>query len=339
MVTRPTVISMFAGCGGSSLGYKMAGFQELLATDFDDDSVKVFKENFPEVQVLQADIVSLSAEKVLDLAGIKPGELDVLDGSPPCQGFSHAGRRRVRDERNDLFREFARMIREIKPKVFVMENVAGMASGRMKGRFLETLGLLRSLDYFVRCRLMDSRYYGVPQARKRLIFIGVRKDLGLPPEFPEPSGQVVTVRQAFAGLPQQIEDKPMKPWLREVAWKIRPGMNFKHVATIFMRAKSSPAGCIATKRLDWGKPSPTITKSEFGSGLLHPDEDRFLTEAELKRLSTFPDDFRFTDRGKAVERIGNAVMPLFMYHIAKTIKEKIIEKTRGAPPIMIKPSA
>jgi DNA (cytosine-5)-methyltransferase 1 len=326
-MVKPTVISTFAGCGGSSLGYKWAGFKELLATDFDDDSIKVFKANFPGVPTLQADIRQVTAAEILALVGLKPGELDVLDGSPPCQGFSHAGRRKVRDERNDLFKEYVRLVREIRPKVFVMENVAGMVSGRMKGRFLEILANLKGLDYRVRCRLMDSRYYDVPQARKRVIFIGVRGDLGLDPVFPKPGTKIISVRKAFEGLPPQVEDRPMPEWFREISPQVRPGMTFKHVATIFLKAKRSAAGCIATRRLEWGKPSPTVVKSEFGhAGLIHPGEDRYLTLAELKRLSTFPDDFIFTSRRLGIERIGNAVMPRFMFHVARAVREGILDR-------------
>jgi len=332
MVKQPTVISTFAGCGGSSLGYKWAGYRELLATDFDDDSVKVFKANFPDVPMLQADICQVTAAQVLEFAGLKPGELDVFDGSPPCQGFSTAGRRQVRDERNDLFKEYVRLIREIRPRAFVMENVKGMAIGRMKGRFLEILGTLRTLDYRVRCRVMNSRYYGVPQSRNRLIFIGVRKDLGLEPVFPEPEKHVVTVRKAFEGLPPQTEDRPMPDWMRRACRKITPGMGVWKIATVFIAEKGSAAGSIATSRLCWGRPCPTIVKSEFGhAGLIHPDEDRYLTTAELKRLASFPDDFKFTNRRLACERIGNAVMPRFMYHIAKTVRERILETAQDGP--------
>lgn len=326
MVKQPTVVSTFAGCGGSSLGYRWAGFTELLALDNDGDSVKVFTANFPEVSVLQADICQVSVPDILKATGLKPGELDVLDGSPPCQGFSHAGRRKVRDTRNDLFKEFVRLVRGLEPRVFVMENVAGMASGRMKGRFIEIMKTLKALNYRVRCRKMNTKYYGVPQSRERLIFIGVRKDLGLEPAFPEPEKSIATVRKAFAGLPPQVEDRPMPDWLRQAAKHIKAGMNFKHIANVFLKAKDSPAGCIATRRQYWDRPASTITKSEFGSGLLHPEEDRFLTLAELKRLSTFPDDFKFTDRRLGCERIGNAVMPRFMYHIARTIRVEILDK-------------
>jgi DNA (cytosine-5)-methyltransferase 1 len=104
----PTVISLFAGCGGSSLGYGMAGYRELLAVEWDANAVETFRLNFPDVPVYHGDIAALDVEKCLSLAGIAPGELDVLDGSPPCQGFSTAGKREMGDDRNQLFHEFRR---------------------------------------------------------------------------------------------------------------------------------------------------------------------------------------------------------------------------------------
>ena len=195
----PTVISIFAGCGGSSLGYKWAGFNELLAIDFDRNSVETFRLNFPKVPIWQRDIKNVSVQEILDFCKIKKEELDVLDGSPPCQGFSTAGKRVVTDERNDLFLEFIRIVKGLQPKVFLMENVPGMARGRMRGRFKETMLSLKSFNYRVRCKIMNAKYYGVPQSRQRLIWIGIRNDLGIEPSFPTPNKKYLTVREAFLG--------------------------------------------------------------------------------------------------------------------------------------------
>ena len=126
----PTVISTFACGGGSSLGYSMAGFRELLANEWDDNAVQTFKLNFPDVPVIQGDIAKLTVEEVLNIIGLKPGELDVFDGSPPCQGFSTAGKRVMDDPRNGLYKEYVRLLRGLQPKVFVMENVSGMVKGK-----------------------------------------------------------------------------------------------------------------------------------------------------------------------------------------------------------------
>ena len=173
----PTVVSLFAGCGGSSLGYSMAGYRELLAVEWDDHAVETFRLNFPGVPVWQGDIADLSVEECLRITGLNPGELDVLDGSPPCQGFSTAGKRRMEDGRNQLFREYVRLLRGLRPKVLVMENVSGLVKGKMRVIFSEILRDLKASGYKVSARLMNAMYFGVPQSRERMIFIGVREDL------------------------------------------------------------------------------------------------------------------------------------------------------------------
>ena len=114
----PKVISLFAGGGGSSLGYSMAGYHELLAVEWDNNAVQIFKLNFPEIPIYHNDICHLSATECLKLAGILVGKLDVLDGSPPCQGFSTAGKREFTDNRNQLYHQYVRLLRGLKPKVF-----------------------------------------------------------------------------------------------------------------------------------------------------------------------------------------------------------------------------
>lgn len=196
-VDAPTVISTFAGCGGSSLGYSMAGFRELLAVEWDDNAVATFQLNFPDVPVYHGDIAKLSVDECLRLVKIKPGELDVLDGSPPCQGFSTAGNRRLDDPRNDLFREFVRLLRGLRPHVFVMENVSGMVKGKMKLVFAECMRELKASGYFVSARLMNAMYFDVPQSRQRMIFIGVRDDLGITPSHPMAMCKPVSVSEAL----------------------------------------------------------------------------------------------------------------------------------------------
>ena len=186
MSGKPTVISTFAGCGGSSLGYKWAGFKELLAVEWDDNAVETFKLNFPDVPVWKRDIHKVTGKEILEFTGLKPGELDVLDGSPPCQGFSTAGKRNVNDDRNDLSYEYIRLINELQPKVFVMENVSGMVKGPMKGRFKEIMRALKDTGYNVKCKLMNTMYYEVPQSRQRLIWIGVKDG---EPAYPEPKNK------------------------------------------------------------------------------------------------------------------------------------------------------
>ena len=124
MVKQFTVVDTFSGGGGSSLGWKLAGFKELLAVEFDPDAITTFRMNFPEVNLFAGDIAKLSGEEALRITGLKPGELDVFSGSPPCQGFSMSGKRELADPRNSLFKEYARLLNTFKPKVFTFENIS-----------------------------------------------------------------------------------------------------------------------------------------------------------------------------------------------------------------------
>jgi DNA (cytosine-5)-methyltransferase 1 len=318
---QPTVISTFAGGGGSSLGYKWAGFKELLAIDFDKNAVETFRANFPDVPIWERDIRTVQTNEILELCKIKVGELDVFDGSPPCQGFSTAGKRQVKDERNDLFKPYANLIKELQPKVFVMENVSGMIKGKMKGKFLEIMKVLKGMNYNVKVKLMNAKYYEVPQSRERLIFIGVRNDLNVESTFPTPLNKIITVREVLSGL-INIENelseafnktpKYIKPLLEkmkdyETASKYSDGIKY-----------------FSHKRNGINKPSRTILKQP---DTYHHCENRLLTLSELKILSSFPKDYIFVgDLIKNYNRIGNAVMPKMMYHIAKNIRENILEK-------------
>jgi len=185
----PTFVSLFAGCGGSSLGYSAAGYRELLAVELDPKAAEVFRLNFPDVPVHVGDVRELPVDKATESAGLSgPGELDLLDGSPPCQGFSLAGKRRFWDPRNELYNEFVRFLEGLEPKAFVMENVPGMAKGKMKAVFADAMRKLKNAGYKVKCGILDARWYGVPQERERLIWIGVREDLGTEPSLPPADG-------------------------------------------------------------------------------------------------------------------------------------------------------
>jgi len=197
----PTVVSTFAGCGGSSLGYSMAGFDERLAVEWEDHAVSTFKLNFPEVPVYHGDIGAITVDEALERTGLTPGDLDVFDGSPPCQGFSTAGKRMVDDDRNQLFREYIRLIKGFRPKVIVMENVSGMIKGEHKRIQGEIMDELRAAGYNVSCKLLSAHLLNVPQKRQRLIFIGTRKDLDIAPAHPRPLSAPVNCTKAFEGLP------------------------------------------------------------------------------------------------------------------------------------------
>ena len=169
-----TLVSLFAGCGGSSLGYKQAGFDIKLAVEWDTKAADVYKRNFDGTQMFVGDIADLTDEQALEITGLKPGELDVMDGSPPCQGFSTAGKRTFADSRNRLFEEYVRLLNLFRPKMLVMENVSGLRKGKMKLMFAEMTLALKGAGYRVSCRELNASWYGVPQDRRRLSWVGVR---------------------------------------------------------------------------------------------------------------------------------------------------------------------
>jgi DNA (cytosine-5)-methyltransferase 1 len=287
-MVKPTVISTFAGCGGSSLGYQMAGFKELLAVEWDNNAAETFKLNFPKVPLFHGDIKELSVEKCLKLAKIKPRELDVFDGSPPCQGFSTAGKRKFHDPRNSLFQEYCRLLKGLQPKVFIMENVTGMVKGVMKQAYLKIISELRECGYKVQGEVMNAMYYGVPQSRQRVILIGVRKDLRVEPSHPKPQTKPINIRKIF------------------------PYITGHSRGQFDMKIKSN--NTIAY----------TLTKKRTME-FIEKGEKRYPTINEAKIMGTFPKDFMFIG-GEVTqwERIGNSVPPLLMEAIAIHIRDKIL---------------
>jgi len=329
-----TVISTFAGCGGSSLGYKWAGFKELLAIDFDKNAVETFKLNF-DVPIWQKDIKEIMANEILEFCNIEKGELDVLDGSPPCQGFSTAGKRQVNDNRNDLFKEFVRLINGLQPKVFVMENVSGMIKGKMKGMFIEIMKTLKGLNYQVKCKLMNAKYYNVPQSRERVIFIGVRNDLNIEPSYPEPNNKLITIKDL---LPIKITNDDIKV-TNSINWNAKPYCYFKsvnlkpeHNLGEYYKGKYFSYGIISNN-----KPCPTIQKS-----MANPKPKQFMIldnkihnipENLIKLCGSYLLSFKYKlfkeplkNYCNLIERIGNSVPPKFMQAIAENIKINVLNK-------------
>lgn len=318
----PTVISTFAGCGGSSLGYSMAGFRELLAVEWDDNAVETFKLNFPDVPVYHGDIAKLSVDECLKMTGLEPGQLDVFDGSPPCQGFSTAGKRNFNDDRNQLFREYVRLLRGLQPKVFVMENVSGMVKGKMKLIFADILRELKASGYRVSARLLNAMYFHVPQSRERMIFIGVREDLGIEPSYPRAESSPVVVRDAFAGIEKLPGPTPTAGTkIAECCWGMRQG----ETASDFYKKNWG----FNLFRLAWDKPSPTFTKGGGACGLIHPELPRKCVKEEYQAVMSFPRQYKFIGtEDDARARLGNSVPPLLMRSVAQHIRQSILTNTQ-----------
>ncbi|HZK44123.1 MAG TPA: DNA cytosine methyltransferase [Syntrophomonadaceae bacterium] len=179
-----TAVDLFAGAGGFSLGFSKLGFEVLLANDNWKAAAKTYKANHPETEFIFKDIEDLEVKEILDKTSKSRGEIDLIIGGPPCQGFSTVGKRFIDDPRNRLFKEYVRIVEGVYPKVFVMENVVGLTN-MQKGKVLEQiLSQFQSLGYKVQFKILNALDYGVPQIRERVVLIGTRYDIGI--EFPEP---------------------------------------------------------------------------------------------------------------------------------------------------------
>lgn len=206
----PTAIDLFAGAGGMSLGFKQAGFRVIGAFELEQRNVETYRQNFPSAHVHQADLSECSGKELLTAAQENAGQVDVIFGGPPCQGFSYGGKRDLHDERNLLIYDFARIVREIQPKYFVLENVHGLLSGHARDVVNSFIHRVRLAGYRVvdDIRVLNAADYGVPQRRKRTFILGCQTELTTP-RYPEPASLInedgspysPTVWDAISDLP------------------------------------------------------------------------------------------------------------------------------------------
>ena len=351
-----TVASTFSGAGGSCTGYRMAGFKVVWANEFVPAAQASYKANCASDSILDCrDIKLVQASEILAATGLKVGELDIFDGSPPCQAFSTAGKREkgwgkdksyehgAKQKNETLFDEYTRLLRGLKPKVFVAENVSGLVKGTAKGYFLEILAALKASGYRVTCRVLDAQWLGVPQQRQRTIFIGVREDLNLEPTHPKPLAYRYSVRDALPwiigasvathGFTKGDELTPDKP---APAVPASGGATYTghqveaetDTSRYVVQGLVAHSGYKKTIR-PFEEPSQTIQASgasEHLSGIIQTKtEKRKFTIDELKRICAFPDDFILCGSyAQQWERLGNSVPPLMMRAIASTIRDRIL---------------
>ena len=332
-------VSTFSGCGGSSLGYRMAGFRVLWASEFIEAARETYRANAAPYTILDSrDIRAVRAEDVLTATGLGVGEIDLLDGSPPCSSYSTAGAGARgwgkaksysgREQRtDDLWPEYIRLVRDLRPRTFVAENVAGMVRGVAKGVFVETLAALKACGYRVAARVLDASWLGVPQQRRRLIFVGVRDDLGIEPVHPKPFPHQYTLRD---GVPWV--DRP-----DENPFPVEPETNINKYAIGREWDRMGRAGTQSEKyfqlvrpRLDRPVPTLTATAGQTGAaGVCHPLERRKFSIAEAKRLGGFPDDFKFCGTyTEQFERVGRCVPPVMMSHIAAAVRDGVLRRIK-----------
>jgi DNA (cytosine-5)-methyltransferase 1 len=336
------VASLFSGCGGSSLGYRMAGFKVVWANEFIPAARDTYVANFPTTPIDPRDIRAINADDIVAATGIAIGELDILDGSPPCSSFSVAGRRQLdwgkvktysetRQRTDDLFFQFVRLLTALQPRAFVAENVAGLIRGVGKGFFLDILAALKGTGYRVEVRLLDAQWLGVPQVRQRLFFVGVRPDLEAPPAFPSPLPYRYTLRDATDATTATIEpETDMRRF--EVGKELDKLGQGGRSARYFQLARASLA-----------EPAPTIIAKGGDPSIAtvaHPTECRKFSIAELRAICGFPADFVLTGTYRQQwERLGRAVPPPMMAAIASAIRDRVLTHEKGATCVAPSPRA
>ena len=339
---RYTCIDSFCGAGGLGLGLQRAGFEILLGFDIDEKCIETIKQNTAYLQhpVMQADVADMLHGKLLTLSGLQRGELFLLAGGPPCQGFSVQRRGSDTDARNTLVLKYGQLVKELYPYYFIMENVTGLAGKRGKTILQQLMDELEEIGYHVHIKLLDAQEYGVPQRRKRYILIGERKDIGTAYVYPKPIGVRKTVRDAIGSLPVPPEDGTDAQGL---SWHRRDklsALNIKRIQALREGQgrddlpKELRANCHKIDsaiighrnvygRMAWDEVAPTITarfdsftRGKFG----HPSQDRSISLREGALLQTFPLDFAFVGNKVDVARqIGNAVPPVLAEYIGKSI--------------------
>ena len=357
------VLSTFAGGGGSSTGYRLAGGKILAVNEFVPEAQNTYRENYPNTTIVPGDIKELTGTYLMEQAGVKVSELDILDGSPPCSAFSMAGSVSHGEGRThadafgktkqysdikgvenveDLFFEFLRVAKDIKPKVIIGENVEGLTMGQAERYFHKIQNTFEEIGYLVVADVLDASYFGVPQSRKRCFFIGVREDVAekvginfmtMYQLYPDKNDFRTTLGEAINDVVN--EDKEELDYLID---KISPE---KAVGKTLMKMPKDPDKVLTgmdyhekghhfnLKRSSLRKPCPTITAMGNLAGVAgtcHPTEDRKFTIKELKRIMSLPEDFKLTGKHKQQsERIGRMVPPLMMKALAESVYNKVLK--------------
>jgi len=358
-------IDLFAGAGGLSYGLKQAGFDMKLGIEVDPNAALTLQENNKGMNVVVSDIRSLDPLAVIKSAGLKKGDIDLVAGGPPCQGFSHSNKRSrsLTNPLNNLYKQFFRFVKKLEPEVFLLENVAGLKT-LQKGVVLKDILKIGEdlLRYHVQWDTFDAVDAGVPQRRKRLFFIGTKHEQnGI---LKVRKSKIVTVREALDDLPMcengnRVDElaysrnsklsnyqKKMRKNGENIVSNnivtrncdlvlerykyIPPGGNWKNIPPHLMTNYKNPSNCHGWiyYRLKWDEPSVVIGNFRKNM-LIHPDQDRGLAVREAARLQSFPDDriFYGTIESQRLQ-VANAVPPLMAKQRGENIIKYLMDKEK-----------
>ena len=318
-------LELFAGAGGLALGLEKAGLSALMLNEIDKYACQTLRENRPDWDVVEGDVADVCFKKY-------KGKIDLLSGGFPCQAFSYAGKKMgFEDTRGTMFFEFGRALKECSPKVFMAENVRGLAS-HDKGRTLETIkNVLNELGYtLIEPEVIQAIFHRVPQKRERLIIIGIRNDLAKNIKFswPEPYHRVMTMKDALkkgALYPCDVPESEGQKYPKrkaEILSRVPQGGYWRDLPDDLQREYMQGSYFLGggktgmARRLSWEEPSLTLTcaPAQKQTERCHPEEDRPLTVREYARVQTFPDDWKFCGSAtNQYKQIGNAV-PVNLAH-------------------------
>lgn len=357
---RPRCVDLFAGAGGFSIGLEMAGFKSIFAVEIDKDAVATYRANHHESEVFDQNIEELRTEGLTRRLQVRRGELELLVGGPPCQGFSTVGKKDSADPRNQLFKQYFRIVDALRPKFVAFENVTGFKRMYSGSVFAVVCEEFRRLGYDVEGRILNAVNFGVPQVRERTIVLGVPRGTRIPwpVETHDVAGAAslylkpaLTLEDALSDLPRVKSGEGSERYasgprtdfqrlLRGANTRLSEHVGPNHGASLMRVIRNvPPGGCIKDipkqfrpgtgfantyARLWWDRPSTTITRN-FGtpssSRCIHPLLDRGLTTREGARLQSFPDDFKFVGtRTSKNLQIGNAVPPLLAKAIGDALR-------------------
>lgn len=351
------VIDLFCGCGGFSKGFELAGFNIKFGIDLWEDAIETYHYNFPGAVVLNEDITKVGGEDILRRSGLKEKNVDVIIGGPPYQGFSVSGKRLIDDERNKLYKNFVRIVSEIKPKVFIMENVPGLVrlfDGVFGTQIIEDFS---SIGYKVKMDILSSDNYGVPQKRTRVFFVGIKGTyfsheteykFPLPTHGENTKLPFVTCEDAISDLDFVPDDVVLgedidykKSAVTKYQKKMREGSTrlFNHSVTMHRKRtkeiiamvpdggnyKNLPKDLWSTRKVHiaWTRMNsrkPCFTIDTGHNHQFHYRANRVPTVRESARIQSFPDSFKFIGiKTSQLKQVGNAVPPLMAEAIAKSV--------------------
>lgn len=325
-------IDLFCGAGGLTLGFEKAGFKNIFSVECNPVFANTYKRNFPSHKIIIDDIKNISDKDVSDL--IKGTAVDVIIGGPPCQGFSIAGnigRTFVDDERNSLFREFVRFVSQIRPKMFVMENVLAMST-HLRGKTIELI--VKELEkagcgYKVKWQVLNSVDYGVPQERRRVFIIGIREELEIEFLYPPKQDRIYSIKEAIEDLPPlksgETSDIPNHTAMKHSEQMLRKMSYIKDGGDrMDIPEELRPKSGDSRKYIRYNSAKPSVCVTGDMRKIFHYAQNRALTPRELARIQSFPDDFIFEGASIQIQQqIGNAVPPELARRIALQVEEAL----------------